>query len=80
MDDQELVTAVGRDEGLTRMTVNLTADSYGALLEAEKITEESRADVVNRALRFYAFLAKQEKDGWAAALLRGAEVRQVSID
>jgi len=48
---------------LTRVTVNLTSRSSAALAKAIDITADSETNVINRAIRVYAYLAVLELDG-----------------
>lgn len=68
------------DEVRSKLTVNLVPEGHGAMLEAAKITGRIPIDVVNEALKLYAFVAKAELDGWAPALVRGDDVRRIGID
>lgn len=45
-------------EGLTRLTVNLVPQAVAALDDVHAFTEDSRVDVVNRALQLYAAIVR----------------------
>jgi len=53
----------------TRLTVNLTPKSRAALGAAVLISEDTRTDVVNRALQFYTFLLAEQAEGKRLALV-----------
>jgi hypothetical protein len=57
---------------LERVTVNLTPRSVKALDEVVTITQDTKTDVINRALQVYAYLEKIMKDG-GTVYLREAE-------
>lgn len=63
-DEQQEVAA-----GLVKLTVNLVPEAYGALLEASKVTGDTRTDVVNRALSLYAFVEARRSEGWLPAMV-----------
>jgi hypothetical protein len=43
-------------DNLVKLSVNLTEKNYQALNRASEMSADTRTDVVNRALAFYAFL------------------------
>jgi hypothetical protein len=49
-------------EDLTRLTVNLTGAARAALVNAHALTEDTRTDIVNRALIVYWHIAQQAQD------------------
>lgn len=65
--------AAGRSQSpLERVTVNLTARSATALDDVVQLTQDTKTDVINRALQVYAFLEKIMHDG-GAVYIREAE-------
>jgi hypothetical protein len=60
--------------------VNLVPDAHGALLEAAKITGDTRTDTVNRALQLYAFIEARKSEGWELAMIKGGVVKSVALD
>jgi hypothetical protein len=57
-------SASGRSSSpLERVTVNLTPRSAQALDEVVRLTQDTKTDVINRALQIYAFLEKIMNDG-----------------
>jgi hypothetical protein len=57
------------DENWTKLTVNLTPKSATALGTAALISEDTRTDVVNRALQLYTFLLAEQAEGKRLALV-----------
>ena len=53
----------------TRLTVNLTPKSRAALGAAVLISEDTRTDVVNRALQFYAYILAEWAEDKRLALV-----------
>jgi hypothetical protein len=65
--------ATGRSQSpLERVTVNLTPRSAKALDDVVQRTQDTKTDVINRALQVYAFLEKIMHDG-GAVYIREAE-------
>jgi hypothetical protein len=50
-------------DSLTKLTVNLIPQAVTALELAAQVTEDSRTDVVNRAIQVYDYLANRVADG-----------------
>ncbi len=63
------VTEQGRTDGLTRLTVNLVPQAWASLLEAAKVTGDTRTDTVNRALSLYSFIVGRQAEGWEPAMV-----------
>jgi hypothetical protein len=69
----ERPAAAGRSpSALERVTVNLTPRSAKALDDVVQLTQDTKTDVINRALQVYAFLETIIHDG-GAVYIREAE-------
>jgi hypothetical protein len=69
----ERPSAAGRSQSsLERVTVNLTPRSAKALDDVVQLTQDTKTDVINRALQVYAFLEKIIHDG-GTVYIRKAE-------
>jgi len=60
---------VGGDDGLVRLTVDLTTSAYDSLEEAVKATGDNRTDTVNRALLIYAHVQRLADAGGGTVTL-----------
>jgi hypothetical protein len=62
--NEEATTSVPATRVAAKVTVNLTEKAYDALLETAKFTEDTKTDVINKALQLYSEVrAAQNHDG-----------------
>lgn len=64
-----------------RVTVNLNGKASAALASAAHLTQESKTDIINRALQLYALLHEAQARGGAAYLRerQDAELERLRI-
>jgi hypothetical protein len=62
-DAQSPDDGAGSNGGLTRVTVNLTPRSIGALDRASRATGDTKTDTINRALQVYALVQELVERG-----------------
>lgn len=66
-------------EPLTRLTVNLIPRASRALTLATEITEDSKTDVINRAIQFYAFAEHVIANGGEILIREDGKVSKVLL-
>lgn len=62
-----------------RLTVSLVLDASAALKELQTNTGMKKVDLINRAIQFYNFLDKAQRDGQIIYLRRGTELDRIHI-
>jgi predicted transcriptional regulator len=64
---------------LTKKTINLVPAADRALDEAATVTGSSKTDVINQALKLYAFFLRMQDDGYTPCMEKEGRFERVHI-
>lgn len=64
---------------VTKVTVNLTAKSRAALVDAVQLSGGNKTDSINRALQIYAYILREQAAGNAIATLATDQAGETTI-